>query len=44
MLEDTGWFRASVGAVSLDEIAAMFARLGPALEALQPPEAAAAAD
>jgi aspartate aminotransferase len=44
MLEDTGWFRASVGAVSLDVIAAMFARLGPALEALQAPEAAAAAD
>jgi aspartate aminotransferase len=44
MLEDTGWFRLSVGAVSLDAIAAMFERLGPALDALQPAEAAAAAD
>jgi aspartate aminotransferase len=44
MLEDTGWFRASVGAVSLDAIAAMFGRLGPALDALQAPEAAVAAD
>lgn len=42
MREDTGWFRASVGAVSLDAIAAMFARLGPALDALRAPEAAAA--
>ncbi len=44
MREDTGWFRASVGAVSLDVIAAMFARLGPALDALQPATEAAAAD
>jgi aspartate aminotransferase len=36
MTEDTGWFRTSVGAVSLDEIRAMFARLTPALAALQP--------
>lgn len=42
MREDTGWFRLSVGAVSLDAIAAMFARLAPALNALQRPEAAAA--
>jgi aspartate aminotransferase len=40
MMEDTGWFRLSVGAVSLDAVAAMFARLGPALEALHAPEAA----
>jgi aspartate aminotransferase len=38
MTEDTGWFRTSVGAVSLDEIQAMFARLTPALAALQPPQ------
>jgi aspartate aminotransferase len=43
MLDDTGWFRLSVGAVSMDAIAAMFARLGPALDALHPAEAAAAA-
>lgn len=42
MLEDTGWFRLSVGAVSMEAIAAMFARLGPALDALHPAEAAAA--
>ena len=36
MTEDTGWFRTSVGAVSLDEIQALFARLTPALAALQP--------
>jgi aspartate aminotransferase len=35
--EDTGWFRASVGAVSLDQIRAAFARLTPALAALQRP-------
>jgi aspartate aminotransferase len=45
MMEDTGWFRLSVGAVSLAAIAEMFARLGPALDALQPAaETAAAAD
>ncbi|HEX6036466.1 pyridoxal phosphate-dependent aminotransferase [Longimicrobium sp.] len=44
MLEDTGWFRASVGAVSLPMIAAMFERLTPALEALRPADEAAAAD
>lgn len=42
MMEDSGWFRLSVGAVSLDAVAAMFARLGPALDALRSPEAAAA--
>ncbi|HEX6912650.1 MAG TPA: aminotransferase class I/II-fold pyridoxal phosphate-dependent enzyme [Longimicrobium sp.] len=42
MREDTGWFRASVGAVSLEAIEAMFARLHPALDALRAPEAAAA--
>ncbi|HEX2077693.1 MAG TPA: aminotransferase class I/II-fold pyridoxal phosphate-dependent enzyme [Longimicrobium sp.] len=41
MREETGWFRLSVGAVSVEEIRAMFSRLGPALEALQAPEAAA---
>ncbi|HEU0300830.1 MAG TPA: hypothetical protein VFR37_15315, partial [Longimicrobium sp.] len=41
MREETGWFRLSVGAVSVDEIRAMFRRLEPALEALQAPEAAA---
>ncbi|WP_420127550.1 pyridoxal phosphate-dependent aminotransferase [Longimicrobium sp.] len=35
--DDTGWFRTSVGAVSLDEIRAMFARLTPALAALSRP-------
>jgi aspartate aminotransferase len=35
--DDTGWFRTSVGAVSLDEIRAMFARLTPALAALTRP-------
>ena len=44
MPEDTGWFRLSVGAVSMKEIEAMFKRLRPALDALRPPEAAAAAD
>ena len=34
LTEDTGWFRMSVGAVSLPEIAAMLARLRAALEAL----------
>ncbi|MBW3571189.1 MAG: aminotransferase class I/II-fold pyridoxal phosphate-dependent enzyme [Gemmatimonadetes bacterium] len=38
-VEDTGWFRTSVGAVSLDEIRAMFARLSPALAALTRPAA-----
>ncbi len=42
MGDDTGWFRASVGAVSLEAIEAMFARLRPALDALRAPEAAAA--
>jgi aspartate aminotransferase len=42
MMEENGWFRLSVGAVSMDAIAAMFARLGPALDALRSPEAAAA--
>jgi len=42
MVEDTGWFRLSVGAVSLGAIAAMFARLEPALRVLRVPEAAAA--
>ena len=37
MMEDTGWFRTSVGAVSLDQIRAMFARLTPALAALTRP-------
>ncbi|HEX2210035.1 MAG TPA: aminotransferase class I/II-fold pyridoxal phosphate-dependent enzyme [Longimicrobium sp.] len=37
MTEDTGWFRTSVGAVSLDQIRAMFARLTPALAALTRP-------
>jgi aspartate aminotransferase len=36
-MEDNGWFRTSVGAVSLDEIRAMFARLTPALAALTRP-------
>ena len=36
MREETGWFRLSVGAVSVDEIRAMFGRLGPALAALAP--------
>ncbi|HEY0016219.1 MAG TPA: aminotransferase class I/II-fold pyridoxal phosphate-dependent enzyme [Longimicrobium sp.] len=40
MMEDTGWFRLSVGAVSMDEIKTTFARLGPALEALARPDAA----
>jgi aspartate aminotransferase len=40
MREETGWFRLSVGAVSVDEIRAMFKRLEPALEALQAPAAA----
>ncbi|HEX6367712.1 MAG TPA: aminotransferase class I/II-fold pyridoxal phosphate-dependent enzyme [Longimicrobium sp.] len=35
--DDTGWFRTSVGAVSLDEIRAMFDRLSPALAALTRP-------
>jgi aspartate aminotransferase len=39
MPEDTGWFRLSVGAVSMDAIRAMFKRLRPALDALQPPSA-----
>jgi aspartate aminotransferase len=39
MTEDTGWFRTSVGAVSVDEIRAMFARLTPALAALHRPAA-----
>jgi len=39
MMEDTGWFRLSVGAVSMEEIQTTFARLGPALQALQRPEA-----
>jgi aspartate aminotransferase len=34
MGEDTGWFRLSVGAVSLDAIAAMLARLAPAMAEL----------
>ena len=34
LVEDTGWFRMSVGAVSLPEIAAMLPRLRAALEAL----------
>jgi aspartate aminotransferase len=34
LAEDTGWFRMSVGAVSLPEIAAMLPRLRAALEAL----------
>jgi aspartate aminotransferase len=34
MAEDTGWFRLSVGAVSLAEVEAMLERLGPALDAL----------
>ena len=34
MQEETGWFRLSVGAVSLRTIEEMFTRLGPALEAL----------
>jgi aspartate aminotransferase len=40
MMEDTGWFRLSVGAVSMDEIKTTFARLGPALEALGRPDGA----
>ncbi|HEX5871507.1 MAG TPA: aminotransferase class I/II-fold pyridoxal phosphate-dependent enzyme, partial [Longimicrobium sp.] len=36
-MDDTGWFRTSVGAVSMDEIRAMFARLTPALAALSRP-------
>ena len=36
-MDDTGWFLTSVGAVSLDEIRAMFARLTPALAALTRP-------
>lgn len=40
MMEDTGWFRLSVGAVSMDEIETTFARLGPALEALGRPDGA----
>ena len=36
-MEDNGWFRTSVGAVSLDDIRAMFARLTPALAALTRP-------
>jgi aspartate aminotransferase len=39
MMEDTGWFRMSVGAVSMDEIRTTFARLAPALEALERVEA-----
>jgi aspartate aminotransferase len=35
MAEDSGWFRLSVGAVSPEAIAAMFARLGPAMAALE---------
>ena len=42
MPEDTGWFRLSVGAVSMDAIRAMFKRLRPALDALQPPADATA--
>ena len=34
--EDTGWFRLSVGAVSVPEIAAMLPRLRAALDALRP--------
>ncbi len=34
LMEDTGWFRMSVGAVSLEEIAAMLPRLRAALEAV----------
>ena len=41
--EETGWFRLSVGAVSMDAIRAMFTRLRPALEALAPPAAPASA-
>lgn len=37
MPDDTGWFRLSIGAVSMDAIRAMFKRLRPALDALQPP-------
>ncbi|HEX2095483.1 MAG TPA: aminotransferase class I/II-fold pyridoxal phosphate-dependent enzyme [Longimicrobiaceae bacterium] len=44
MAEDTGWFRLSVGAVSLGEIEAMFARLRGALEALRGEEPAAFMD
>lgn len=40
MMEDTGWFRLSVGAVSMDEIKTTFARLAPALEALGRPDGA----
>lgn len=36
MREETGWFRLSVGAVSLDTIRDAFGRLRPALEALTP--------
>ena len=36
MQEETGWFRLSVGAVSLTAIQEMFSRLRPALEALAP--------
>jgi aspartate aminotransferase len=43
MMEDSGWFRLSVGAVSVEVIEAMFARLGPALQALVPASEAAAA-
>lgn len=35
MPEDTGWFRLSVGAVSLPEVEAMFVRLREALQALR---------
>jgi aspartate aminotransferase len=38
MKEDTGWFRLSVGATSVDEIVAVFERLGAALDALSPPQ------
>ncbi|HEX5724366.1 MAG TPA: aminotransferase class I/II-fold pyridoxal phosphate-dependent enzyme [Longimicrobiaceae bacterium] len=36
LLEDTGWFRLSVGAVSLAEIEPLFGRLETALDALEP--------
>jgi aspartate aminotransferase len=41
MPEESGWFRLSVGAVSLAEIGRMFARLRPALERLTPGSPAA---
>jgi aspartate aminotransferase len=43
MADETGWFRLSVGAVSMQDIEDAFARRGEALAALQPATAAASA-